>query len=324
MISVIIPVYNVENYLKECLDSILGQSFQDIEVIVVDDGSTDGSSSICDAYEKAFAPKIKVIHQDNMGLSGARNTGMLSSRGDALFFLDADDYVDKALITNAFNAMNDYDADIVISPLLSFDDSGSFASVGPELVGAPEPIDGLLALHRLHNVDFHYYVCVPGKLYRRSLFSDIRFPLGRIHEDEFVSPYLYAASRRVVDLHVPGYFYRQRANSIVHTEDANSHFDYCDALVDRIAFFGKSGDGEFAIMDLKYLRLRISEIKSLHRWRHLRFRLKSIIYKLRQITRDRLTLPSVKKRIRSYLYYRNAYDVLRSIKIWGHRLVGRR
>lgn len=111
-ISVIVPVYNVEDYLEECINSILGQTYKNLEIILVDDGSTDNSSKICDIYEKKDK-RIKVIHKENGGLSSARNEGLKYRTGEYISFVDSDDFIDKTMYEKLYSAIKKYDADVV-------------------------------------------------------------------------------------------------------------------------------------------------------------------------------------------------------------------
>ena len=112
-ISVIVPVYNIEKYLRKCIDSILSQTYENIEVILVDDGSTDNCGAICDEYAK-IDPRIIVIHKKNAGVSAARNTGIMQCIGEYVFFVDSDDYLPIDSIEKLYNSINEYEADISI------------------------------------------------------------------------------------------------------------------------------------------------------------------------------------------------------------------
>ena len=121
LISVIIPVYNVEKYLRECIDSVLNQSYQNLEIILVDDGSTDSSGEICDEYEKQDI-RIRVIHQKNQGLSGARNTGFQNANGEYVYFLDSDDWIVPEAIKCLVKRAEEESADVVFFEAFSFED----------------------------------------------------------------------------------------------------------------------------------------------------------------------------------------------------------
>lgn len=160
MVSVIVPVFNVEPYIKQCLDSILSQTYKDLEIIVIDDGSSDGSGEICDYYEKKDQ-RIKVFHTENHGLSAARNLGINNSYGEYIFVLDSDDWIDENLIADSINSIGT--ADILAFSIFQ----GTFT--GSEALCA-------LINRRIDN-------SVWSKVYKRQCFSDLYFPEGRIMEE---------------------------------------------------------------------------------------------------------------------------------------------
>jgi len=158
MISVIVPVYNVEPYINQCIDSFLAQTNKDIEIIIIDDGSTDQSGIICDSYSNS---RITVIHTKNHGLSAARNVGIDNAHGEFLYFIDSDDWIEPYMLEQAVSAIGS--ADILC------------------LTNYSNTYTAYEALIALINGKFGYAIW--SKLFRKSCFSSIRFPEGRIHED---------------------------------------------------------------------------------------------------------------------------------------------
>lgn len=239
LISVIVPVYNVETYLPQCLDSLKAQTWKNLEIILVDDGSTDGSPAICDAAAAQDA-RIRVIHQKNGGLSAARNAGVDAARGEWIGFVDSDDYVAADMFEKLYHAAADQQAQIAVCP---------YAYVTPE--GKPldrtSPItrDEVLtreeALNRLTIQKNWYYVTAPNRLYRRELFDKVRFPAGRIHEDEWTAHLFYEQCERVAVLKEPLYYYVQREGSIMRQESFQKRMDKVEGLFGRAEFAAENG-----------------------------------------------------------------------------------
>ena len=240
-ISVIVPVYKVEQYLRRCVDSILAQTFTDFEVILVDDGSPDNSGAICDAYAEKDA-RIHVIHQSNGGLSAARNAGIDVAAGEYLFFADSDDLIHPSTLEWERQALQETGADIALCSIQRF----SHIDEIREEAGAAEyrEIDAEEKLF-IENIDLARYVSTCGKLYRRTLFSDLRFPAGRLFEDEFVNYRLYHAANKVVEVNKSLYYYFVNPSGITQTLTMEKRFDEYDAQAERIAFYRGLGEREF-------------------------------------------------------------------------------
>lgn len=208
LISVVVPVYNVEQYVDKCINSIINQTYRNIEVIIVDDGSTDGSSFICEKYSKEDS-RIEIIHKDNGGLSDARNRGIEISKGKYITFIDSDDYVDTDYIEVLYNAIKKYEADMSISThKILFPNKTVNKYPFEEYISTKEDIlDKLL-------YDEGIDTSVWGKLYKISLFKDIRFPRGRLFEDAATTYKLIDKSNRIAVYSKPTYNYVIRENSI--------------------------------------------------------------------------------------------------------------
>ena len=232
-ISVIVPVYNVEKYLAKCVESVLKQSFTDWELILVDDGSKDMSGRICDGYAVPDG-KVRVIHQENRGLSGARNTGIEAARGEYLIFLDSDDYWDPSVLAELYRTVREEKADMALFPLL-YEDAAGRELPAPAL--SPLGLsDGESVLEALCLKASPQLVTAVNRLSRRSLWETFRFPEGRFHEDEFTAHRLYAACEKIVLLPRPYYHYLQRDGSISRAERPDRCLDRIDALLDRCEF----------------------------------------------------------------------------------------
>lgn len=217
LISVIVPVYNVENYLHECLGSILSQTYQNLDIILVNDGSTDRSGQICDDYA-AKDSRIRVIHQENGGLSKARNVGIAAARGAYLTLVDSDDGIHEPFIETLYDQLIAHQADMAISNYYKYDErDGKFYFHNlnqDDLVEVLTPQECLD--YQCHVKPYPGFAMVTawGKLYKKSLFDYISFPVGKLMEDEMTTHKLYLASRRIVFVNQNHYLYRVRSGSI--------------------------------------------------------------------------------------------------------------
>lgn len=212
LLSVIVPVYNVESYINRCIDSILSQSFTDFELILVDDGSTDSSGRICDEYSFKDE-RINVIHKLNGGQSSARNDGINIARGKYLSFIDADDYVAPAMLETLYELIIKYDADISECGYISvFKNEEVICEFGEGI----EFGEGSFLLEKFLNADIFYGVVT--KLFKTSLFDNRRFPPGRIFEDTWMTMALCLEELRYVRTDKPFYYYYQSENSTLRSE----------------------------------------------------------------------------------------------------------
>ncbi len=208
LISVIIPVYNVEKYLKQCIDSVIGQTYRNIEIILVDDGSTDSSGTICDNYAVNDS-RIRVIHQDNSGAGAARNTGLKEATGDYIAFVDSDDWLELDAFSYMLTIINKNKADIV--------QCGFFDEYTDKTIKHSTPTENKqlnqIGYLRLFTQD---WTCALlwDKLYRASLLKDIFFETGRIIDDEFYTYQVVMNACLIARDVKPIYHYRQRKSSV--------------------------------------------------------------------------------------------------------------
>ncbi|HEP1806196.1 TPA: glycosyltransferase [Streptococcus suis] len=224
LVSVIVPVYNVEKYLSQCLDSIIHQTYKNLEIILVNDGSTDGSGKICDDYA-AKDGRIKVIHQENGGLSDARNKGLDLMTGQFVTFVDSDDYLENNCIHTLYTYACTCKTDISIGKFIEFEENTSQFLFHNHLNNGNkiEFLTGDQCLERHHKYFLSIFVTAWAKLYRTSLFNDsnpckkIRYPLGVLHEDQYTTHKLFLKSNKIVFVNDYLYVYRVRKNSITNT-----------------------------------------------------------------------------------------------------------
>ena len=209
LISIIIPVYNVEQYLNRCIDSLIAQTYHNIEIILVDDGSTDSSSKIVDEY-LSKDNRIRVIHKKNGGLSDARNKGIEISKGKYLTFVDSDDYVTKTYVETLYSTIIEYSADISICSYQVKYETGQTLKKGKNKKGVYTTEEALKRM--LYHKDFD--VSAWAKLYRKELFNGIFFPKGRLFEDAATTYKLIMKSKKISFNLKEEYYYIIRDKSI--------------------------------------------------------------------------------------------------------------
>ena len=242
-ISVIIPVYKVEPYLDACVSSVVGQTFSDLEILLVDDGSPDRCPELCDAWAQKD-PRVRVIHQENGGLSAARNTGIEAAKGEFLAFVDGDDMLEPDALRRAWEAQQACQADLVIFNLVYVDEHNhplpapDFSGFRDEVLTADEVWQRYFALAEQKI----YYVVAWNKLYRRELFKTLRYAPGKRYEDQFLLPGLLAQCKTVACLRYVGYRYAQRGGSIMAQGSSRNYLDRSEFLLEWCDSFAGKGD----------------------------------------------------------------------------------
>lgn len=222
LVSIVVPVYNMERYLKKCVDSLLSQTYANIEIILVDDGSRDGSLDICREYE-ASDPRVRAVHKKNGGLSSARNAGLDAMRGELVTFVDADDYLERDAVEVMACALADSGADIaymqanLINPDYTVRSTKGSDTRGTSVTSSRDYIRGMCRKQKSESV------C--DKLFRSSLFAEHRFPEGRLNEDFYFLSRLLMEELRVVEVDYAGYNYYQREGSITNSGFSKSIVD---------------------------------------------------------------------------------------------------
>lgn len=236
IISIIIPVYNVEKYLSKCLDSVISQTYKQLEIIVIDDGSTDKSGIICDEFALKDN-RIIVIHQPNGGLSAARNSGLDIAKGEYVMFVDSDDFVESTFCEKPLNIALKENVDIVTFGYFKISNKSTKVNRtnNPRIVQASEAIKLSITLDDV----IHGFVW--NKFYRRNLFDEIRFPVGRTFEDQGVNYLLYHFARNIYISDEALYHYCRRDNSISkHYYTPRSIKDRFELWNNRLRFIQKN------------------------------------------------------------------------------------
>ncbi len=228
LISVIVPVYKVEDYLEQCVNSIRNQSYKNLEIILVDDGSPDNSGKLCDKLADSDN-RIRVIHKQNGGLSSARNSGIDIAKGDYLSFVDSDDDINKDMIKSLYEAIASVNADFSCCQIVTvaFDGTRKKYDVKNEL-------DVFYDNDVLNNYWDNFSSC--GKLYRKELFNTIRYPVGKLYEDARTMYKVAGLAKRAATTSYFGYNYYMRQNSIMHSYKFSNMFD-------RVIVYNEISDG---------------------------------------------------------------------------------
>ncbi len=229
LISVIIPIYKVEKYLPKCVESVLAQTYKNIEIILVDDGSPDNCPQICDDYAKKYS-NVKVIHKQNGGLSSARNSGIEAAKGEFLVFIDSDDYVANDMLEKLYFALVNNDADLSMCNVVRVDTDGNI--VGSNHILKNTVMNKSQAFDTL-TTGIADYVVAWNKLYKRVIFNTLRYPEGRIHEDEFVIHKVFGECEKVVVISDVGYYYVKHDGTITTSGLSVKRVDAVYAMLDR-------------------------------------------------------------------------------------------
>ena len=233
LISIIVPVYKVENYIENCISSVENQSIVDFELILVDDGSPDNSGKICDEY-KAKDDRIVVLHQKNGGQANARNHALDVCRGDYVTFLDSDDFLHQDYLKHLLKIAKMYDADIV-----QCDYQQGYSTQFPQC-DRKEKIEE----YNNHSIflSSKANIIVWGKLYKRDIVLKNRIKEGKYYEDDFTTWKWYYYSKKIVLTNLQLYYYTDNPQSTMAAHRKKPSFDFMDAYNERICFFGGTGE----------------------------------------------------------------------------------
>lgn len=246
LVSIVVPVYKVEKYIRECIDSILKQTYQNYELILVDDGSPDRCGEICEDYKKKNE-KIQVIHKQNGGLSDARNAGTKIAKGEYITYIDSDDYVSENYLEKLVSAAVKYDADFVQG---NYTREAFHSTVGNEehVFASDQAFRKLLTWDTV-------MVYAWAKLYRLSMFQNIEYPVGRLNEDCCTTYKLILNSNKVVCIDDEIYYYRITPNSILTSKFNVKRFELWKVPEEIKAYLGNQAKSYKD--ELEYYKMRI-------------------------------------------------------------------
>lgn len=236
LISVIVPIYNVEDYLVECIESLIVQTYRNIEILLINDGSTDNCATIAKEFSERDC-RVIYIEKSNGGLSEARNYGIYHSKGKYLTFVDSDDKVSSDYIANLYNAIQKHDSSIAIGGYLEFYERHNSIR-NYEYLDKVIPVEE--ALLNMYDIKTYgsIFITAWGKLFHKSIFNDLEFALNKYHEDEFFHYKAYLKANSITYIDKPLYHYRIRVGSIMNNSDnviiARKKLDVLSALDERI------------------------------------------------------------------------------------------
>lgn len=234
-ISIIIPVYNVEKYVSDCIETIVNQTYKNLEIILIDDGSTDACPEICDGYALEDS-RITVIHKKNGGLSDARNAGLKIATGDFIAFVDSDDIISLNFCEKLLYVALDYKADIVECGSFKFRDQAEFQNLAFER--KIEEFDAETAIRFLMNDQLKQVVW--NKLYKKEVVVKMFFEKGKIHEDEYWTYKIFGRAEKIIKIHDILYFYRQQTESIMAQEYSLKRLYGMEAREERIWYVSQN------------------------------------------------------------------------------------
>ena len=229
LVSVIVPVYNVERYLEKCIESVCGQTFTGLEIILVDDGSTDHSSGICDEWARKDA-RIRVLHKENGGLSDARNAGIEIATGGWYMFVDSDDTITPDTIERLYGAATAHDCEMAVCNMVRIYDDGATEPFY-------NPVSKLTVWDGLQRFETLKQPSACNKLFRADLFRDVQFPKGKFYEDTFVYHVLAHRAKKIALTGHDGYYYLSRRESILgQPKYTDRYFDMAEAVYERMTY----------------------------------------------------------------------------------------
>ena len=325
-ISVIVPVYNVENYLEKCLSSLVNQTLQEIEILVINDGSTDNSQKIIEVFQSKFPQKIKTFAKENGGLSDARNFGIDRATGEFLAFVDSDDYVSVTMMEEMYGLAKKHEAEIVICNLQKVDEHGNVTQKLRQIPNLPEKID----LEKNFSVfsDISYFAC--NKIFKRELFDGKRFQKGMHFEDIELIPQLLLQCKTLAKTNAFHYQYLERSNSISksHTErglDILKAVERVEKAFENSVYFSQQKELKgFQILEGIYTFLAyLAFVKDDKVYRKMSLELKEFskernistleILKYKRFGKNYLLSLTLKKQIYYFLYFIDFKQIIRIV-----------
>lgn len=266
LISVIIPIYNRQDYLEKCFESILNQTYENLEIILVDDGSSDGSLQICEKYANCDS-RIKIVHKKNGGLSSARNAGLEIATGEWISFIDSDDSINLNFYSLLKEVADKENSDIVQCEMESVPSQKLTSSIYQyQLI----TFSGEQALEEFYGRKYTVFKSSCNKIFRKYLFENVQYPEGHIFEDRWVANELYYQSKRVTYIDIPLYYYTVNENGIMHQNASKKNYDTCLLYLNHYEYFINKGEEKMAalairqffisLLNLRYVLKRFSNI----------------------------------------------------------------
>lgn len=231
LISIVIPVYKVEKYLEKCIESVLKQTYTNLQIILVDDGSPDNCGKICDEYAKRDS-RIDVIHKVNGGLSEARNVGISKAKGRYIGFVDSDDYIKENMYEILLNLIKKYNADASICNLYDVIKGKEYIRNKNNGIQEYSRLDILKEVLLDKNIQSYAW----NKLYKKELFDEVKYPIGKKYEDIGTTFYIFEKCNKIVVTSEPEYYYLKRSDSLVNNVTESTVFDYMELILQRYLY----------------------------------------------------------------------------------------
>ena len=262
LISVIVPIYNAEKFIDKSVGSVINQTYQNLEILLIDDGSTDSSSLLCDEYAKKDK-RIKVFHQENKGLSCARNKGIDNANGDYYVFIDADDEALPKMIEELYKLLKENDADISICSYEELYEDGTVIS--PCTNGNKGKIWSYTDDKKYLQIEYDYIRTVVqwNKLFKKEIFDDLRYPEGLYHEDEHIIHRQLQKAKKVTYTSEVLYIYYRHEGSITFNPDCKKLYDAILAFYDRFCFFKDLEKESCILYSYNILKYYTHELKTI-------------------------------------------------------------
>lgn len=325
LISVIVPVYNVEKYLENCIDSILNQTYKNLEIILVDDGSADKSSEICDNYSQQHS-NIITIHKKNGGLSDARNKGIDAANGKYISFIDSDDTVDALFFETLYSLIKKYDCDMSLVFFKRVYEDGTDKDYDNEFY-FEKCFSNMELFKKYYESEIGPNIIIAcNKLYKKSLFDNLRFPLGKLNEDEGTIYKAIFSSDKIAVSNKKLYYYLQRNNSIMNSKFTVKNLDVLKFIHDKSLFFKNNNFTElYEINQVYYLKSLVNYCKTAEKHnlpKNIIASLKNEFFEeLKKINTYNSINTKEKKEIKLatisfslYVYYKNTVNKIKRIK----------
>ncbi|MCI8372589.1 MAG: glycosyltransferase family 2 protein [Lachnospiraceae bacterium] len=255
-VTIIVPVYNIENYLPHSVKSIQQQTYSNLEIILIDDGSSDNSGLLCDQYANSDN-RIHVIHKENSGLSDARNTGIDNATGEFLLFIDGDDYIDKEMVQLLLERLQNDHTDLALCDLIKVDETGNITEE-PEWKLEDKKLSRKEYWYELYADSSIPYVVACNKLYKKSLFENVRYPKGKLHEDEFVIHKIISQCNNISIVQRTLYYYIQHPGSIMNKPYDRRRLQVLEAFGARTDYFLSLGETKLSWRVVQGMRAILS------------------------------------------------------------------
>ena len=247
-VSIVVPVYKVESYLRRCLDSIVSQTYKNIEVILVDDESPDNCGQICEEYASKY-PYITVLHQKNQGLSGARNSGAKIATGDYVTFIDSDDFVTNDYVEYLMDLIERYDADVSVASFIYQYDTKPMKTCREEsLSQCLSPLEAIKRMNYGHGMS----VTAWAKMYKKELVLRYPYPVGRLYEDVATTYKIISDCKRVAVSNKQIYYWIQRVDSIMHSKFSEKQYDGLLSASEQLEFVKKRFPEAVGAVEYRY------------------------------------------------------------------------